>query len=182
MLGGGAGSVMAMIVTLRNNKNLLSRRTPFFNRKHSYSNSNNSAKRKMTSFLDRKQLSAEQVQAIRTEFKTRKRKYFAITVLISAIAFVVVFFSFQSILSARSTHYVYQEPIETVVYSKLKLQPFRDNMKRGFLQLKDKDYFMAAGSFERALKVEPNSLVAEYYLTKSYCSLCFYKNQACSVS
>ena len=171
-----------MIVTLKNNKNLLSKRTPFFNRKRSYSNSNESSKIKMASFFDRKPLLAEQVQVIQREFKIRKWKYFAVTLLTSAIAFLAVFFIFQSILSIRSNRRVYQEPIQTVVYSKLKPQPFRDNMKRGFLQLKDKDYFMAAGSFERALKVEPNSLVGEYYLTKSYCSMCFYKNQACAVA
>ena len=180
MSGGGAGSVLAMIQSLRNNKNLLSKRTSFFNQKRSYSSTNKSDQKKMTSFLDRKPLSVEQIKAIQKQFKARKRKYLAIAFFTTAICFAVVYFSFQSILAKRSTHPVDKDQIETVVYSSLKPQPFRDYMKRGFLQLEDKDYFMAAGSFKRALKHKPNNLAAEYYLSKSYCLLCFHRNQACS--
>ena len=166
MAGGGGGSILAMIVTLRNNKNLLSKRKSFFNRKRTYLSFIKSGKKKMRSFLYRKPLSKEQTNAIQKQFKARKRKYLALTIIASAICLTLVLFGFQSILSTRSTHAVYQDQIETVVYSKLKPQPFRDHMKLGLLKLKDKDYFMAAGSFKRALNHEPNNLAAEYFLTK----------------
>ena len=62
MAGGGGGSILAMIVALRNNKNLLSKRTSFFNRKRSNIRLKTSAKKRMTSFLDRKPLSEEQIK------------------------------------------------------------------------------------------------------------------------
>ena len=180
MAGGGGGSILAMIVALRNNKNLLSKRTSFFNRKRSNIRLKTSAKKRMTSFLDRKPLSEEQIKTIQKQFKARKRVYFALTILTSAICLTLVVFGFHTILESRSTYPAYKEEIQTITYSKLKPQPFRDHMKLGLLKLKDKDYFMAAGRFERALKHKPKNLMAEYYLTKSYCMLCYYRNQACS--
>jgi hypothetical protein len=180
MSGGGGGSVLAMIQMLRNNKNLLNKRTSYFKIKRNYTSAKKSGTTPLTSLENRKPISREELQAIRKKIKSGKRKNLLLISLLSGFCLFLVVLGFQSVLSRTSTHPIYKSQIETVVYSKLKPQPFRDHMKSGLMKLEDKDYFMAAGSFKRALKHKPGNLMAEYYLTKSYCLLCYQRNQACA--
>lgn len=182
MSGGAGGSIMAMIQTLRNNKMLLNKRTPFFKKKHNYLRFKRYKSHKLNSFANRTPLSEEQQLRIQKEFRNKSRINTIATIILSIACLGLVVVGFLSLLSVKSYRPVYKEQINTVVYSKLKPQPYRDNMKLGILKLKEKDYFMASGNFKRALQIKPANFEAQYFLTKSYCLSCFHRKQACGIA
>lgn len=179
MLGGGAGSILAMIQSLRSNKKLLRSRRSYFKRKVSISGKNKAYRKKLTNPSNRKPLSQEQILEIRKEFKKRAILNSILAIAISMVSMFLIVVWFISILTTEITYPGYKEQVKTVIFSELKPQPYRDNMQLGILKLKQRDFFMAAGNFKKALQYKRNNLEAEYYLTKSYCLMCFHRNQSC---
>jgi len=182
MSGGGGGSILAMIQTLRNNKALLGKRKSYFKRSSNYTVYNKTYRKKLNSFGNRKPLSEEEVDKVRKKFQLIKRRNNRITASLFTIAALIIGYGFYSILSQKHSFQKSKERINTVIYSKLKPQPYRDQMKLGILKMKEKDYFMASGNFKKALIHQPNDLMAEYFLTKAYYSLCITKGQACEIA
>ena len=179
MAGGGGGSILAMIQTLRNNRALLSKRRSYFKRDSSRYAYNKTYRKELNSFKNRKPLSEVDLMKIRKQFNSIKRRNIVLTATISFLSLTIIIYLFYSILSEKRTIHKHEERINTITFSKLKPQPYNVQMKLGILKMKEKDYFMASGNFKKALILQPNDFAAEYFLTKAYYSLCITKGQAC---
>lgn len=175
----GGGSIQNMLVTLKNNQKQLQgrRNRAFFRRERDVYRLNLLFKISNVYLTDKIQRDRVRERAIIQNIKKRQsiEKWFS--VVTQLFVTMMIFFCFVSILSRTTSVRIKRELLIPFGYEVEDL--YQKNMDIGMKKLKGRDYFYAAGNFEKALKAYPGDIYAEYYAAKSYCKLCYYDKNGC---
>jgi len=181
MLGGGAGSIMDMIARLRNNRNLLRKKSVFNKDKGYFENERMDVKSKAKG-LHFKKASEAELKIFRKKLKTEKRKDGIITFLVATA--IATFLSLIVVIIYKN---------EKKEFSKINEQREKDifldkkenytcYLNEGNEWLSKKNWYMAKLSFHEALKYFPDDYVANLCLAQSYTFICKENNRDCQLA
>ncbi|MEQ8624877.1 MAG: hypothetical protein RJQ00_03240 [Vicingaceae bacterium] len=178
---GGEGSIQGMIISLRNNKNLLRGRAKgFFRRELTYSQLRKYYRDSEKPIEDAIS-SQEQLRKIRARIiEDRKKETRKIIIVVSSLTIVLTFliillfnsFSFTEVNKSSTKK-------SRVVDYKMRNDSYNEMVELGLQHLNAEKYFLAVGNFENALRKRPNDLLAEVKLAEALCFLCSKKNIEC---
>ena len=173
---GAGGSVLAMIQSLRSNKNLLQgrRNRGYFLRELSDFNKGLLYKTNKRSTS----LPISTIKSISWKYIKQKEKANWMVYFLLTFAIVGIVMSFYKIATIQFDGDAKKNKLFKEACFELETH-YEDNMVIGRKTLISRDYFFAGGNYQKALKAKPNDIYAEYYSAKSYCKLCRYRNTGC---
>lgn len=177
---GGEGSISAMRISLKNNAGLLNGRKKrgYFKRELSYAEIRKYYKEStepLTDGIDREY----DLKAIRTKLIVERRKNRNIQIIVIIIVTTLVGFG-MFLLLGRNTSDNNRKPVQQKKdISILLSDSFDDYMHMGKSDISKQSYFFAIGNYQRALKIRPNNLQAEFGLAKAYSKSCRYQKTFC---
>lgn len=169
MAGGGGGFMQAMINSLRDNKNLISKRKSFAERRKDYLTSYSKLK------ITPEKATKEQIETVRkiinTQKKIVKRNTIIILLLTSPLLFYTIYFGID----------LFQSPNPTISSIKQKENTTKYNfyIEDGDKMINNKKWNNAIFQYNMALEIFPNELDAQYRLALAYSYKCKYKNESC---
>lgn len=180
-MGGFGGSVLAMIQSLKNNKKLLRGRNGFFRKELRYSELKEYYKDSLTPIPKGKTPTKEKLEEIRIKLKKeRKESLFWNIAIASAVTLNILFFSFLYINSISVKKTI--RPNNSGIHFDVELERtehFEEKLNRGISQFENKEYFLAIGNFENALRYNHSDSLTNHYLALSYFRMCLYKKLLC---
>ncbi len=169
-------SVQTMINTLRANKKLLPKRIRYFERGKDFEALKTTYRRHTAKLGGDQKASPEQLALIRQrvleDLRSDRRK------LIWSISGVLVLLSCLAYFS-WPTNTPTSSPTKLKIEESELEYKFREYMNRGMIQLNQEKWFFAAGNFEEAVSLYPNSSEATYYLCYTYVKLCQENERSC---
>lgn len=166
-----------MIISLRNNKSLLLRRTTYFDRKHSHQE----LKRIYSQRIGRneKPLSAAEKSKIREEIRADFRRENRVKILIVVGCLILIptigYFAFSGFpLRSKSQ--------ESEISLNIPSKTYEESLHNGFINLNRNQPFFAIGHFENALRMKQNDELAIEKLILSYEMLCSQNENSCEMA
>jgi hypothetical protein len=175
----GGGSIQNMLVTLKNNKNLLRKRKSIFLRKSEFKRLRETYKEASRVIVNERKATKEELEQIRQRVLAERKKDIRIQLVILTIVGLVVVSSGIFILNNVRTTRIESEKISQAQLIKETKLNYRESMTEGSKMMDEEQWFYAAGYFENALTYVPNDPEAEYNLALAYCQLCFNEESAC---
>lgn len=177
---GGFGSINHMIVTLRNNRNLLPTKRSYF-KKQDYGAIKNEYYKAVGGSFNIKKASPEELLAIRKKIiKKRKREVHRFTILLCiGLPLIVLglYFTFQN----YSFGFPKSQQLEQIDLKNIKEEKHLFYLNDGDVWLKKRDWYNAIFQYKNALKLYPNEFNASYRLAIAYSYRCQYEFEDCEV-
>lgn len=177
MFVGGAGSIQSMIMTLRNNKNLLLRRTKF-DRRNLPDTSTDINNEPLKFVGGDKNI----VRAIRSQKKS-KRKFQTILIGVVLLASLGTAFliSYDSLLNPKNNHSQKEAKIIEQRLKEIKARDmsYVDYVNSGDTYFSDGEFLNAVYMYEKALKLYPRSNAVKQRLERTYDYACRRKQMFC---
>ena len=174
----GGGSIQNMLNSLKTNKNMLSERKGFFKKRFNYAELRKYYKESTTA-IGGKEASPEDLEKIRISLRKKIKNDKRRSIILTSFITLAVAFGLTYVFNIKSIEKVRHGSKKATKVEMEVIDLYHKNMKLGLKKYKKKDWFFAVGNFKEALRINPNDTIAEYYLTKSYCLACKYKNQTC---
>lgn len=174
---GGEGTLNSMIISLRNNKNLLLRRTTYFDRKYSHEELKRIYSQRVR--LNEKSLTEAEKRKIREKIRGDLRRENRIKILIVVSCLILIptigYFAFSGFpLRSKSQ--------ESEISLNIPSKTYEESLHNGFINLNRNQPFFAIGHFENALKVRQNDELAIEKLIFSYEMLCSQNKNSCELA
>lgn len=188
-MGGGLGSVLHMITTLRNNRNLL-RKSNIFKRKKHYFEVNKEdyfagSKRR----IEVKPISAEELEKIRVKTKTENRRttilslsFSLVTITILALVTILIV---KHLVKSQKEYELEQKRIieaQRIAESEEKRKEYSFYIHDGDSWLNKKNYRNAIFQYNMALITDFNNYEAKKRLMLVYSLQCTHENIGCEYS
>ncbi len=167
---GGGGSIQGMITSLRNNKNLLSKRKSLYE-KDKLKNTKYSISEGLNCDI---KATEEQLLEIKTRIQKRNKRKKIINSLIIGLS--ILFVLYVSYLNSK------KEVInqKTLVESKAKEKTYKNYIQYGDTWLEEKKYNAAIYNYQKAVDLAPGNYDAQYRLALAYSYYCIFENFNCS--
>jgi hypothetical protein len=170
------GTLNSMVISLKNNRDLLIRRTNYFDRKRSESEMRRIYSNRIQ--LDGPALTKAQKERIRAQVREEYRKEKRTSILIFSGMFfalsVVIYLCFSAFnaVDAGYEQVVIQEATDTN-------QTYQEQLDLGLKYLRQGEPFYAIGYFKTALEVRPRDAYATESLIEAYEALCQKDERSC---
>lgn len=166
---GGGGSIQGMIIALRNNKNLLSKRKSLHEQNQSQKTSG--IKSGLNCDIE---ATDEQLLEIRTRIRKRnKRKKIFNSLIITTSVLIVLYLSFLN--SKKDVLYE-----KSVIEIKAKEKTYKNYIQYGDTWLEDKKYNAAIYNYQKAVDLAPSDYHANYRLALAYSYICSKNKLQCN--
>ena len=171
---GSEGSINSMLITLKNNKNLLIKRKNYFDRKRSHK------KLKRIYSVRLKDHEKTLTESDRQEIRDKLRKDFRRALRVKVFVFSLLLLSFFTAGYYFTTLLVWKtEEVTAPISEKQRTEFYEKSISQGIQSLKDNKPFIAIGHFENALISKPNDGFATGKLIESYELLCEKHQNSC---
>jgi tetratricopeptide (TPR) repeat protein len=170
----GESSIQSMIITLRNNRNLLKSRSPYRN-KSFFQTKSDYVKYSKGNF-DLIKATPEQLETIRTKIKAHRKRELLITTLIIIIILIPV-----SWLVVFAINLNLSDPpnIETTTITKDTEENFEFYLSDGNKYLRNRKWHNAIFQYEKALEIHPDNYLVNYRLATALTYQCEEKEVDC---
>lgn len=181
---GGEGSIAGMVISLRNNANLLRKHIPIYKRRSEFIKARKVYRKSLDQTDFQKALTkseqAERRAKVRAEIRKElfiRRIKFGVFISASLFATFLIYNNLK-----REIIFKKQEvfDIEVPPASESKVYDYHECMATGLALLQENKWFYAAGYFEEALKKRSGDDAAEYHLTLVHCLLCYNEGKGCN--
>lgn len=175
------GGSQFMRIVMKNNRNLVKgRKKGFFKRDLSYKELKKYYKESSSPLARGKGTNSIALREIREKIIRERKRNFIFQFCFTLVVLTGVVSGLYSFLTSTK-HYV--RPVEKYKTERScaeNNQSYERNMEYGYSNLNSGNYFLAVGNFEKALKLEPTNIDAEYALAETYLKACYIKNEYCS--
>lgn len=174
MLGGGAGTILDMIMRLRANKNLLRRRSLFKKNKSFFDEDKDDFKTPHTELIF-KTISEEELENIKRQNaahrRSSRRKMIFVYLVFAPFAFYAAVMAYQAIQKDYSLEKkIEQEKVEQE--AKVREENYEYFLKDGDKWLYQNHYRNAIYQYKKALEVMPSDFTAKFHLATAYAYSC----------
>jgi len=177
-----AGSVQAMIISLKNNARKKHRAQKLLKENERLI----SGSKKKLKF---KQVSDKEIEQIKTKIqavqkKERKKQIIVLTTIITPILFVLIWFaiiSFQKINEQNKRDKIFQQELLKKQEEKIN-QDYNFYLNDGYIWFNEEKYRGAKTQFNEALKLKPKNYQASIALLKAYVYDCLKNNHDCQTT
>jgi len=184
MLGGGAGSILDMIIRYRNNIKML-RKKSIFKREYSFTELKNEYLKTYKGQVSYKTATKEQLAFFRQKFIKQKRMQLIGTLatffLVICCTYLTIIFilplSSQNDTQAMTNKNIEQEKLMT---KKEKDEKYLFFITDGDNWLKQNHWHNAIFQYKKALELYPNSYDANYRLALAYSYRCYFEKLNCA--
>lgn len=174
---GAGGTINSMIISLKNNKELLIRRKTFFDNKHSHEELRRIYSQKIN--RNEKPLTDEERREIREKIRAdfKRENRFKIVVVVGCLILIPTlgYVAFSGI-TLRS------ELPAVEVSLQEQASAYEESIQNGLTNLNKNQPFFAIGHFENALEVKHNDPFAMEQLIISYKMLCTQNEKSCAMA
>lgn len=177
---GGFGSINHMIVTLRNNRNLLPAKRSYF-RKKDYKAIKNEYYKAVGGSFNIKKTSPEQLKAIRKKIRSKRKREAQQFIILLCLGLPLIAFTLY--ITFNNFHFGFPklEQVKEVDIEKAKQEKYLFYINDGDTWLKKEDWYNAIFQYKNALKLYPNDFDANYRLALSYSYRCQYEFEDCEI-
>ncbi|MCB2219739.1 MAG: tetratricopeptide repeat protein [Bacteroidetes bacterium] len=180
MSGGAGGSILSMIISLKNNNALLSKRKSFRDIRRNYKTQ-----------LDKRKLAYHEadeqfLKELRLELiRQRKKETIALYIQLS-VSLILLFIILAGVLifipqSSKTPVQVDQEKItrDSIRSSEF---GFKYMLSYGDYRFRSKDYRQAIHEYRQALNIHPEDFYAQFQLARVYAAVCIEQDSLCDVA
>ena len=177
MPGGAGGSILAMILSLKNNKAILPRRKSFKEIREVYTGT------KYDYQLNKTKSDSEFLKTLRKQLIRERRLEFAkriVLICVSIVIFIALFYFPFIVIKKYGTSYSQKSVEEYNNREKDKQKAYRMFIYYGNYHLNHKEYTRAIRSYKSALKISPDQYETYYNLATIYYFACLDSNIYCS--
>jgi tetratricopeptide (TPR) repeat protein len=174
MSGGAGGSILSMIISLKNNKMLLGKRRSHKEIREQY-RSKLIQHKKNYQHADPLVIKKIRKELIRERKKETIKRY-----VILAVSLVAVFIILTFIL-INTYNFPDSKPAEQDIIDS-KIRDFNIFMNYGDYRFQNKEYEQAIVEYQQALKIFPNDYNANIALANLYFTICVQKDSLCTVA
>ena len=169
--GGGFGSIHHMILTLKNNNDLLKRRGLIRRKKDFYTIRKEYLKASKGK-LDFKKTRKEEIEALRKQLLYRRRiRIFTDIAIFTFIIFLATVISLSAIKKDNAKEKQYNR-VSKIKKEQIKKRDHKYLLEWGNYNLRDQDYAAALNDFQSALKLYPNDFETNLKLAQTYSLYC----------
>lgn len=170
----GESTIQSMIITLRNNRNLLKSKSPYKNR--SFFNTKSDYVKYSKGNFNLKKATPEQLQAIRTNIKAqRKRDLILKTGLVICVLIPITWIATLVINSNLSD----PPNNETTTITREMEENFDFYLQDGNNYLRNRKWHNAIFQYEKALEIHPDNYLVNYRLATALTYQCEEKEKNC---
>lgn len=170
MPGGGAGSIQAVITSLRENKKLLRKKTHFLREQvHELSRAEHKES------LQFKEASDELLTAIKRKHRSRKRRIDLLAFVVVVLSAIAVLFFVQENHKAANGTIAHQRALQKITASQEDIEKQRMyilHVNAGDTWYSQSHFANAAYHYNRALELYPNNRAVEERLKNTYSLAC----------
>lgn len=178
---GGFGSINHMIVTLRNNKNLLPTKRSLF-RPNRYRSIKNEYYNAVGEAFDIKKSTPEQLQKIRnTIVRKRKKKARRLGLVICIVLPLICIGVYKAFHNFSFGFPKLEQQITKINTEKSKKESYMFFINNGDEWLSKRNFYNAAFQYKKALQLFPSDFEANYRLALAYSYRCQYDFEDCEI-
>ncbi|MCG8697780.1 MAG: hypothetical protein MI922_06980 [Bacteroidales bacterium] len=186
--GNGAGSILHMVNTLKNNRPLLKRRSKFKNSKE-YFDAYSDASLGAEGELHIKPITEEELQSVRQKTIASNRTWLLVMVVASLlIGIPITFFMTRYFIKARHDNLAYMKQKQELVIEQERLakeeliNKFQNYIVSGGEWLNKKHFYNAAFQYRKAYELNVDNDEATKRLFLTYTQECFNENKQCELA
>ncbi|CAM3302190.1 tetratricopeptide repeat protein [Aequorivita lipolytica] len=177
---GGFGSINHMIVTLRNNKNLLPAKRSYFKNRN-YSSIKNEYYNAVGDSFNIKKASGKQLLEVRYKIRLKRKRETRNFILLLSLGLPLICFTLYFTFNNFSFGFPKMEQVAPLDIEKNNKEKYLFYLSDGDAWLEKRDWYNAIFQYKNAVKLYPNDFGANYRLALGYAYRCQYEFEDCAV-
>src|SRR5690554_227695 len=178
---GGFGSLNHMIITLRNNKNLLSKKRSYF-KPSNYQTLKNEYYNTVGNAFNIQKATPEQLHSIRQKIIENRKKEWRKLILLFSVLLPLICFGLYALFANFSFGFPKNEmEVNNEIVEDKSAEKYLFYIEDGDRWVARKNYSNAIFQYQKALELHPNNFDATYRLALGYSYRCQYNFEDCDV-
>jgi len=178
---GGEGSIQSMITSLRNNRNLLRKKSMFKRGRTFLSTRKEYYKTAKGKNIELKKASKEELQLIRNKIIKQRKVERIITLSIVIALFVAVIMVVFYFSHKQNIEKIKEVEIEKENYLHENINEYSYLIEEGDNWIDKKNWNNAIYRYKQAVELFPNEFEASYRLALTYSYSCIFENENCEI-